>query len=794
MFDPAQDLLTASDAPGHPGTAPTWSGGAKDAVGCALGPARLWYTVGQGIVNEVYWPRADIPQIRDLGFIVADGHGLWVEVRSLGQYQVVVSDPGVPVTEVLHRHERFTLRLRVCPDPKRDVLLVEVDLEGEPGLRAYALLAPRLGASGTDNRAWVGTHRGRRVLWAEQGPFALALAASAGGHSGALGRASVGYAGTSDGWQDFSLNGAMTWTYERAGPGNVALMAEVPPSSMLALGFAASKESAATLAGTALEQTFAEAAAALTAQWRAWHAHCEAQRAFPPLLPASLQASFSASATVLRAHLDRTFPGAMVASLSIPWGTSRGERDAYHLVRIRDLSECASALLAVGALDEARDILRYLIATQDPDGHWAGAHWLGGRAVPARARPADAAYPVLLAAALSERGALEGTEAQDMVARALGHLVRQLPGPLGPDARMRSVDAPALAAGIAGLVTGARFLGSRARGFALAVADYWNANLEAWTAYRNTPLCERLGVSACYGTCPSEAGGAPWEGVGADFLAVVRLGVRRPDDPVVLDSLRVLDALLRVQTPNGPAWRRHVGDAYGEYPDGRPFDGGGRGHPWPLLTGERGHYEVACGRDPLRYLEAMAAMAGPSGLIPEQVWDGPPLPALGLAPGAPTGSAMPLAWAHAEFLKLAVSRGIGRPVDRPAAVWRRYQSRRRPAATAIWTPHAPIATIEAGQRLLVCTSAPARVHFGVDRWRSVADAEASPTGLGLYAAEVATGALGTGRSVEFTLQWRDSGRWCGQDFAIRVRAPATSPVDPEGGASGPPAPGSARTS
>jgi len=771
VFDPVNERWTASEAPGQPGAPATWSAGAKDVVGCAVGPSRLWFTVGQGIVNEVYWPRADIPQVRDLGLIVGDGRGFWVEVRRMGCYQVTRPDPGVPVAEVLHRHDRFTLRLRVCPDPRRDVLLLEVELEGESGLRPYLLLAPRLGASGALNHAWVGTHRGRRVLWAEQGPFALALLASTVGRAQAVSRASVGYVGVSDGWQDFSANGAMHWSYERAGPGNVALIAEIPPSALVALGFAASKESAATLAGTALEQGFSDAAASVAAEWSSWHARCEGQRASSPLLPTTLHAPFSISAAVLRCHLDRTFPGAMVASLSVPWGTSRGVREGYHLVRLRDLSECATALLAIGAQEEAREVLRYLVATQDPDGHWAETQWLGGKPAPSRPKAASAAYPVLLAAALSERGALEGTEVHDAVARALTYLLRQLPGPFEASGRSRCPDAAALATGIAALVTGARFLDSRARAFALAVADFWNANLEHWGALRNTPLCQRLGVSAYYGTCPGGTGGSQREGVGADFLALVRLGIRRPEDPVVLDSLRVLDALLEVQTPGGPAWRRFLGDTYGEHLDGRPFDGDGRGHPWPLLTGERGHYELACGRDPLRYLEAMAAMAGPGGLLPEQVWDGSPLPDQGLTPGAPTGSAMPLAWAHAEVLKLAISRGLGRPVDRPAAVWRRYQARHRPAAVAVWSPHAPVTGIEAGQRLLVCTYAPARVHYGVNRWHSVADAETAPTGLGLYATEIPTASLGVGQTVEFTLQRRDSGEWCGRDFAVRARAP-----------------------
>ena len=57
-------------APGAPGLAPTWCSSAKEMVGCSLGSSRLWFTIGGGIVNEVYYPRVDLPQIRDLGFIV----------------------------------------------------------------------------------------------------------------------------------------------------------------------------------------------------------------------------------------------------------------------------------------------------------------------------------------------------------------------------------------------------------------------------------------------------------------------------------------------------------------------------------------------------------------------------------------------------------------------------------------------------------------------------------------------------------------------------------------------------
>jgi glucoamylase len=750
--------------------APTWASGDKDLIGGSLGPARLWFTVGGGIVNEVFWPRVDIPQVRDLGFIIADGKGFWVEAKRLPERRVGLIEPGVPVVEVAHRHERFTLRLRLCADPLRDVLLIAVDLEGDQTLRPYVLLAPRLGGRGEESRAWVGTHRGQRVLWAEQGPFGLALLASAQGRQPGFGRASAGYAGASDGWQDFSANGALVRSHEQAGPGNVTLTGEINPWTTLALGFAASKESAATLAATALEQRFEDAVQRQGIEWRAWHGRCEAQRVTSAALPGPIHESLTNSAMVLRTHMDRTFPGAVVTSLSVPWGSRRSDRGGYNLVRPRDLAEAGSALLALGALEEAREVLRHLVAIQEPDGHWHGSQWLGGKPCQALGPPADTAYPVLLASALAERGALEGVDVEQMVTRALGHLLARGPAGWDPDRQATGrVDAHTLAVGVAALVTGARFLSSRARAFALTVADFWNGGLDSWAVARDTPLCRSLGVRAYYRSGQPGPGPAGEESVGTDFLSVVRLGLRRPEEPLVLDSLRVVDALLRVQTPAGPTWRRYLGDRHGEDEAGLPLREGGRGHGWPLLTGERGHYELAHGRDPLPFLEAIVAMAGPGGLLPEQVWDGAPAPEVGLRPGGPTGSAMPLARAHAEFVKLALSRALGRPVDRPAAVWRRYQTRHRVPESAVWTPHAPLAAVEPGQRLLVCTPRPARLHYGVNGWRRIADVDTTPTGLGLHAAELAGAELAGGHRLSFTWQWTDTGHWCGRDYSVSLR-------------------------
>jgi glucoamylase len=779
------------DAPGAPGIPPTWTSSDKDAVGCSLGPARLWFTIGYGIINEVYWPRVDLPQIRDLGFIVADGKGFWAEVKRCGDYAFRSIVPGAAAFEVVHTDTGYNLRLRISPDPRRDVLAIETVLEStNPDLRVYALLAPRLGTAGIENRAIVGQHHGRTILWAESGPFALALAAADPKQQDAVGKGSAGYVGSSDGWQDFARNGAMTWSYPAAGPGNVALMAELPRHSVLALGFGSSREAAATLALSTIMQPFENLLQEQLSDWKAWHQRCGECRARPLDLPPELQEQFLVSTTVLRAHLDKTYPGAMVASLSIPWGNSGNERGGYHLVWPRDLVECAGALLAFGGEAEARDTLQYLMATQNADGHWNQNQWLGGQSYWRGVQLDEAAFPVLLAAALADRDALAGIDVEDMVRRALGFVTGH--GPSSDQDRWEEtagINAFTLAVCIAALVAGSAFLNSRAKQWALDIADFWNASIDGWLVVSGTELAREVGVPAYHiRMAPSSVlqnGSAALhervplrnhatdveltaaQQVGVDFLQLVRFGLRDAKEPLILDSIKVADRLLKVDTPAGSVWRRYNLDGYGEHEDGSAYDGTGVGRPWPLLAGERGHYELVAGRDPLSFLHTMAAMTSTGGMIPEQVWDEASIPSHHLSLGRPTGSAMPLVWAHAEFVKLIVSRALGEPFDRPQAVWSRYKGQRRSARCAFWWLHARIGSFPAGSALVIALPRPGIVRYGIDCWRIIAEADTEDTNLGFYAACLDTAALKPGQNVEFTIRWNEDD-WIGEDFGVQI--------------------------
>ncbi|MDE2448475.1 MAG: glycosyl hydrolase, partial [Gammaproteobacteria bacterium] len=499
---------------------------------------------------------------------------------------------------------------------------------------------------------------------------------------------------------------------------------------------------------------------------------------------------FQLSTMALRAHLDKTYPGALVASLSVPWGNTKEEREGYHLVWPRDLCECAGAFLAVGATSEALDTLRYLRATQLADGHWNQNQWLGGKPYWSGVQLDETAFPVLLAAQLEERGLLDGIEVADMIRRAVAFIVCN--GPASDQDRWEEdagINTFTLAACIAALVCGAQHLDPEARELALAVADYWNASLEDWTAVAGTPLAQRQGLSGYYvRVAPREAvrdrgalqrvlpvknqaldpGLPAFAQIGVDFLQLVRFGLRRADDPLITATVRLADMLLKVDTPTGPCWYRYNDDGYGEHDDGSAYDGTGKGRAWPLLTGERGHYELAAGADPLPLLLAMVRMASPGGMLPEQIWDAAPVPARGLEPGRPTGSAMPLAWAHAEYIKLVVSRSLGRPSDRPACVWQRYDGRRPRLQRVIWCAHAAASELPEGAALTVAVTAPATFRWGFDGWKEVSERRTTATALGLHTVEIDTSRLQSGRSIDLTYRLEPSGEWVGRDFRIAV--------------------------
>jgi glucoamylase len=677
---------------GQPGVPAVWASARKQAVGAALSErSRVWFTIAEGVLTEVYHPSVDCPNQRDLQLLMTDGGELLHEERRDLVHEVEWIEEGTPAFRIVSCDPagRYRIVKTVCADLAADCVLERIRFEPlvEPArrYRLYLLWAPHLGGQGSENHARVEHGTAGDCLIAWRGSRYAALSATA-----PFARMSAGYVGHSDGWQDLNRHRRLTWAFAEAGPGHVALTAELDTRGghefTLCLAFGQGEDVALQAARDSLERGFETALSGYTTEWRAYQAD---------LLDLSSASGdggrlYRRSVAVLRTHLDKVQRGAGVASLSTPWGESVSADQptgGYHLVWPRDLYHQAMGLLAAGDTRAPAEIAKYLSTRQREDGSFVQNFWVDGRPYWQGLQLDEVGYPVLLAERL-RREALLDFDPYPMAQRAADFLLGH--GPLTPQDRWeenRGYSPHTLAVVIAALCAAAALAeaaGKRPQATTYRrVAQAWERRIEDWTFTD----CGRLlpGHPEHYERIaripPADAGehlpecrvflpirNLPPEAmrehsqccvVDGGFLELVRLGLRTPNDPHVLKTLPVWDALCRRETPCGPAWHRYNGDGYGEHDDGAPFKDTGRGRLWPLLTGERGHYELAAGHDPFPYLQALECFANDSGLLPEQVWDTAPLAGHG------TGSATPLVWAHAEYVRLLRSRREGRVFDRP---------------------------------------------------------------------------------------------------------------------------------
>ena len=798
-------MTESSHAPGGPGSPARWTSSAKSGVGTSLSRAsRVWFTISHGILNEIYYPRVDQACTRDLGFIVTDGREFFSEEKRHASSAVTYPVAGVPAYHLANtsREGRYRIEKDIIADPRRDVVLQRTRftaLLGSLGdYHLYVLLAPHLGNHGAGNTAWVGDYKGVPMLYAARDGNALALACSTKWR-----KRSVGFVGVSDAWQDLARHKLMTREYARAENGNVALCGEVDLAAtqgtfLLALGFGGNSSEAANRALSSLYDGFESAQGQYIGDWKAW------QRALPDIdgAEADNQSLFRVSTAVLRTHESKRFPGGLIASLAIPWGFSKGDDDlgGYHLAWPRDLVESAGGLLAAGAREDVHRVLHYLQVTQEADGYWPQNMWLDGAPYWSGIQMDETAFPILLVDLARREDALdEGdlTRLWPMVRRAASFLVRN--GPVTQQDRWEE-DAGyspfTLAAEIAALLVAADLAETNyepgVAAYLRETADAWNANIERWVYVTGTELAKRVGVEGYYVRIapPEEADAAsPAAGfvpiknrpagesaepavhiVSPDALALVRFGLRSAEDPRVVNTVKVIDALLRVETPCGPSWHRYNDDGYGEHADGSPFDGTGIGRVWPLLTGERAHYELTAGRraEAEQLKRTMEALANEGGMLSEQIWDAPDIPDKGLFFGKPSGSAMPLVWAHSEYVKLRRSLHDGRVFDTPAQTVERYQVKKTGSPHAIWRFNHKCRTMMRGKTLRLEVLAPATVHWSDDGWRTVHDTPTKDTGLGVHCADLETEQMPAGGTVEFTFCWTAGGEWENRNFTVAV--------------------------
>ncbi|MDR3575896.1 MAG: glucan 1,4-alpha-glucosidase [Anaerolineaceae bacterium] len=791
----------ASLAPGGPGIPARWSSSAKTGVGTSLTHvSRVWFTLSHGILDEIYYPGVDHACTRDLGFIVTDGNEFFSEEKRLTTQKVEYLAKGVPAYHLTNtcNEKRYRIEKVVISDPRRDVVLQKVTFTPLMGtlddFHLYALLAPHLANFGMGNTGWLGDYKGTPMLFAERKASALAMGCTAPW----LGR-STGFVGVSDGWQDLNQHKKMTWFYDRAENGNIALMGEIDlkacgGSFVLAVGFGQRWSEAGHRTLASLLDVFEDTQAEYIQQWQEWQKGLEELQNGSDI--------YRTSTIVLNTHEAKNISGGLIASLSIPWGFDKGDDDlgGYHLAWPRDLVETAGGLLAAGAHESSRRILHYLVTTQDEDGHWPQNMWLDGLPYWDGVQLDETAFPILLIELARRENALfeDGMKRLwPMVRKAAGFLVRN--GPVTQQDRWEEDPGYSpftLAAEIAALLVAADVADLNGEqgiaGYLRDTADAWNEGIERWIYVTGTDLAQQVGVEGYYvRIAPPEVSEAasPVDGfvpiknrppdqtdepaihiISPDALALVRFGLREPGDPHILNTIKVIDKLLMVDLPTGASWHRYNDDGYGEHEDGSPFDGTGVGQAWPLLTGERAHYELACGNRQRaeELLHAMESFANEGGLIPEQVWTGEDIPERELFKGRPSGSAMPLVWAHAEYIKLLRSLKDGRVFDMPQQTVQRYLKDKTPATYTLWSFNQKTQIMAAAKILRIGLNAAAEVVWTMDNWQTTHHQETCDTGLGLHIADLAVNKAAGGTQVEFTFHWTSPDGWEGENYLVQV--------------------------
>jgi glucoamylase len=428
--------------------------------------------------------------------------------------------------------------------------------------------------------------------------------------------------------------------------------------------------------------------------------------------------------------------------------------------------------------------------------------WLDGTPYWDGVQMDETALPILLVDLTRREHALDPAATArlwPMVRRAAGFIVRN--GPVTQEDRWEEDPGYSpftVAAEIAGLLVAVDLAAENGESavarYLRETADAWEASVERWMYATATDEARRCGVEGYYvRIAPLDRADAasPLEGfvpiknrrpgaaaapaatiVSPDALALVRFGLRAATDPRIADTVVVIDAHLRIEIPAGPAWHRYNEDGYGEREDGAPFDGTGIGRAWPLLTGERAHYELAagCRETAGKLLRTLEATASPGGLLPEQIWDAADVPGREPFFGRPSGSAMPLVWAHAEYLKLCRSLEDGRVFDMSPQTYQRYVVEQRQSPHAIWRFNHKCQTMPAGKELRIEVLTSAVVHWSSDGWKTTHDTPTGDTSLCIHVVDLSTHGLEPGSTITFTFYWPDAARWEGVDFEVTVVA------------------------
>lgn len=785
---------------GGPGDEPRWTHSDKEGVGTAhsIG-SRIWFTIWHGILTEVYYPTVDRPQLRDLEFLFSDGNGIFLEEKRDLDYQIERMSPSQGYKIAAHdRIGRFSYVKEVIAEPERPCVLLHTQMEGNEvflkKLQTHVLCNPHLEVGGEGNNAFIVEVSGRELLVAEKHDRWLVIGASCD-----FSKLSCGYVGQSDGYTDLVQNRKMNFEFDEAKNGNVALMGRLDLATTRAftigVAFGESLPSAVSCLFQSLGLSYKMQRQVFLEQWS------NASKQRKPLEKASGDKGqlFESSYNLLLTHEDKLYRGAFIASLTIPWGEARNDKEGkggYHLVWTRDMVESAMGLLAAGETEAPYRALVYLAARQEESGSFPQNFWVEGEAYWTGKQLDEVAFPVLLAWRLHQLGLLHQFDPRVLVNRAINFLLHS--GPVTGEERWEEASGyspSTLAAIISAFVCAASFARTERdedkAAFLESYADFLRAHLEEWTVTTEGSLLP--GVTRYFVRLnPANPGQVASPGavnsadlkltsqppgardsyparnvVDGGFLQLVRYGIFAADDPLIIETLRVIDAILKVETPLGPCWHRYNHDGYGQKPDGGAYKQWGEGRPWPLLSGERGHYELAAGKDYRPLLHAMERFSNGTNLLPEQIWDASDLPGTHLRCGGPSGSANPLLWAHSEYVRLLRSCHDGKVFDVIPEVSSRYGKAKPQSTFDFWLPKHPIPHAKKGHTLRVCAPEPFRLRWSADNWNSWKDCDSHPTGIGGEYFDLAASDFDP--QVKFTFFWTDRQQWEGQNHQVLAR-------------------------
>ena len=775
-YDVATHVLTV-DTPADRGALSHFDLARKDCLGTARNTtSKVWYTVANGVLSDVYYPTVDNTNVETLQYVVTDGSTFTdLQTRDMTYTADTIRDAGGMACKVTAtaKSGKYTIATEYITDPSRSSVLMRVTFTPrDSGLELYVRVDPTVngnGGGGAGNggadSATVDGSTGHPVLVSSDPvtatnavnrdyaqPVSMAL-------DGPFGETSSGFAGSaSDGLVQLDASHALTSASPDAVNGNVVQTARVAlddGTAVLALGFGSSQADAVATAEGSLAGPFDKTLAAYQNGWKRYDDSLLKPRT--EKLPGvkgndkkRLDDAYYLSANVLKASEDKTFPGAIVASLASPWGQATSAGDpantyfgSYREVFARDLYEAWTGLVADGDLATARAATLFLLERQQlPDGSMPRNSLVNGKTAPDSfgTQLDEAAYPILMA---DQLGLTDASLYANHIKPAANFVAAHGPASGVERWEEQSGYSPStIAAEIAGLVAAADL--ARANGDAasaavwLGVADDWQRSVKGWTVTTTGTLAShpyfiRLSKSGDPNAAQSYnvGNGGPTLDqravIDAGFLELVRLGELPANDPAVVESLPVVDATIESSTASGPGWHRYNGDGYGDRAgDGRPWapTGQGTGHLWPVLSAERAEQSLASGdaAGAASLLVGMNAFASGVGLVPEQDWELPSLAAspygtdptlasIGFANGGAAGSASPLTWSAAAFVRLAADLAAGRNVVLPSVTQARYVARTQGATTLTVTSPADNTSVPGSPVTVTGTSAPGNAVY-----------------------------------------------------------------------------------